>query len=86
MVSHFNIVIILMTAAGVDNPAFIPEMDNTAVAPSQRAQGRPPWTTTNLRHLAPLRSSRSTDSIPMADASVDEEASEEKPGKNHTRL
>nr|BAB83083.1 Na+/H+ exchanger isoform 3 [Pseudaspius hakonensis] len=73
--------------AGVDNPAFIPEMDNTAVAPSQRTQGRPPWTTTNLRHLAPLRrSSRSTDSIPMADASVDEEASEEKPGKNHTRL
>lgn len=90
-----------MTAAGVDNPAFIPEMDtsapmrnppwqtetgnNTAVAPSQRAQGRQPWTTTtNLRHPAPQRST--TDSIPMADASVYEEASEEKPGKNNTRL
>ncbi|XP_051729496.1 sodium/hydrogen exchanger 3.2 [Ctenopharyngodon idella] len=88
--------------AGVDNPAFIPEMDtsapmrnppwqtetgnNTAVAPSQRAQGRLPWTPTNLRHLAPLRmSTRSTDSFAMADASVDEEAPEEKPG-THTRL
>ncbi|KAK9957863.1 hypothetical protein ABG768_012066 [Culter alburnus] len=89
--------------AGVDNPAFIPEMDtsapmrnppwqtetgnNTAVAPSQRAQGRLPWTPTNLRHLAPLRmSTRSTDSFAMADASVDEEAPEEKPGTHHTRL
>ncbi|XP_067267115.1 sodium/hydrogen exchanger 3.2 isoform X1 [Chanodichthys erythropterus] len=89
--------------AGVDNPAFIPEMDtsapmrnppwqtetanNTAVAPSQRAQGRLPWTPTNLGHLAPLRmSTRSTDSFAMADASVDEEAPEEKPGTHHTRL
>ncbi|XP_067281881.1 sodium/hydrogen exchanger 3.2 [Pseudorasbora parva] len=89
---------------GLDNPAFIPEMDtsapmrnppwqtetgnNTAVAPSQkRAQGRLPWTPTSLRHLAPLRmSTRSTDSFAMADASVDEEATEEKPEKNHTRL
>ncbi|XP_048058113.1 sodium/hydrogen exchanger 3.2 isoform X2 [Megalobrama amblycephala] len=87
--------------AGVDNPAFIPELDtsapmrnppwqtetgnNTAVAPSQRAQGRLPWTPTNLRHLAPL-STRSTDSFAMADASVDEEAPEEKPGTHHTRL
>ncbi|XP_043073663.1 sodium/hydrogen exchanger 3.2 [Puntigrus tetrazona] len=88
--------------AGVDNPAFIPEMDtsppmrnppwqtetgnNTAVAPSQRAQGRLPWTPTNLRHLAPLRmSTRSTDSFAMADASVDDETPEEKPGA-HTRL
>ncbi|KAK7124523.1 hypothetical protein R3I94_018783 [Phoxinus phoxinus] len=85
--------------AGVDNPAFIPEVDtsapmrnppwqtepgnNTAVAPSQRL----PWTPTNLRHLAPLRrSARSADSIAMADASVDEEAPEEKPGKHNTRL
>ncbi|XP_026145868.1 sodium/hydrogen exchanger 3.2 [Carassius auratus] len=89
--------------AGVDNPAFIPEMDmpppmlnppwqtetanNTAVAPSQRAQGRLPWTPTNLRRLAPLRlSARSTDTFAMADASVDDEAPEEKPGTNHTRL
>lgn len=103
MVSHFSIIITLITAAGVDNPAFIPEMDmpppmlnppwqtepanNTAVAPSQRAQGRLPWTPTNLRRLAPLRlSARSTDTFAMADASVDDEAPEEKPGTNHTRL
>ncbi|XP_016419170.1 sodium/hydrogen exchanger 3-like [Sinocyclocheilus rhinocerous] len=89
--------------AGVDNPAFIPEMDtsppmrnppwqtetanNTAVAPSQRAQGRLPWTPTNLRHLAPLRmSTHSTDSLALADASVDDEAPEEKPGTHHTKL
>ncbi|XP_016348092.1 sodium/hydrogen exchanger 3.2 [Sinocyclocheilus anshuiensis] len=89
--------------AGVDNPAFIPEMDtsppmrnppwqtetanNTAVAASQRAQGRLPWTPTNLRHLAPLRmSTHSTDSFAMADASVDDEAPEEKPGTHHTKL
>ncbi|KAG1948684.1 sodium/hydrogen exchanger 3.2 [Pimephales promelas] len=86
--------------AGVDNPAFIPEMDNSAptrnppwqtvtgnnaaVAPSQRAPGRLPWEPTNLRPLR--RSTRSTDSIAMANASVDDEAPEEKPGKNHTRL
>uniref|UniRef100_A0A671LU23 Sodium/hydrogen exchanger n=1 Tax=Sinocyclocheilus anshuiensis TaxID=1608454 RepID=A0A671LU23_9TELE len=69
--------------AGVDNPTG----NNTAVAPSQRAQGRLPWTPTNLRHLAPLRmSTRSTDSFVMADASLDEEAPEEKPGTHHTRL
>lgn len=95
--SHFNIIITLITAAGVDNPAFIPEMDtsapmrnpprqtetanNAAVAPSQRAQGRLPWTPTNLRHQA-----RSTDSIAMVNASADDEAHEEKPGKHNTRL
>uniref|UniRef100_A0A673G313 Sodium/hydrogen exchanger n=1 Tax=Sinocyclocheilus rhinocerous TaxID=307959 RepID=A0A673G313_9TELE len=69
--------------AGVDNPTG----NNTAVAPSQRAQGRLPWTPTNMRHLAPLRmSTRSTDSFVMADASLDEEAPEEKPGTHHTRL
>uniref|UniRef100_A0A672PIJ0 Sodium/hydrogen exchanger n=1 Tax=Sinocyclocheilus grahami TaxID=75366 RepID=A0A672PIJ0_SINGR len=69
--------------AGVDNPTG----NNTAVAPSQRAQGRLPWTSTNLRHLALLRmSTRSTDSFVMADASLDEEAPEEKPGTHHTRL
>lgn len=103
MVSHFNIIITLITAAGVDNPAFIPEMDmsppmrnppwqtetgnKTAVAPSQRAQGRLPWMPTNLRHLAPLRmSTHSTDAFVMADASLDEEAPEKKPGTHHTRL
>ncbi len=102
MVSHFIIIITLITAAGVDNPAFIPEMDtsppmrnppwqtesanNTAVVPSQRAQGRLPWTPTDLRHLAPLgMSTHSTESFTMTDASVDEEAPEEKPG-THTRL
>ncbi|XP_051992750.1 sodium/hydrogen exchanger 3-like [Xyrauchen texanus] len=85
-------------ATGVENPAFIPDIDtappmhnppwqtgagtNMTVAPSQRAQGRLPWTPTNLRRLAPLRmSNRSTDSFMMADASVDQEVPEE----NHTR-
>ncbi|XP_050992505.1 sodium/hydrogen exchanger 3.2 [Labeo rohita] len=85
--------------SGVDNPAFVPEMDtsppmrnppwqtetgnNTAVAPSQRAQDRLPWTPTNQSHLAPLRmSTHSTDTVVMAD----EEAPEEKPGTRHTRL
>uniref|UniRef100_A0A8C2F0L4 Sodium/hydrogen exchanger n=1 Tax=Cyprinus carpio TaxID=7962 RepID=A0A8C2F0L4_CYPCA len=103
MVSYFSIIITLITAAGVDNPAFIPEMDisppmrnppwqtetgnKTAVAPSQRAQGRLPWMPTNLRHLAPLRmSTHSTDAFVMADASLDEEAPEKKPGTHHTRL
>ncbi|XP_077051365.1 sodium/hydrogen exchanger 3.2 [Siphateles boraxobius] len=100
---HFSRRITNAPGAGVDNPAFIPEMDtsapmrnppwqtetgnNMAVAPSQRAQGRLPWTPTNLGHQAPLRrSTRSTDSIALADASVDGEAPEEKPGKHHTRL
>uniref|UniRef100_A0A671QQA8 Sodium/hydrogen exchanger n=1 Tax=Sinocyclocheilus anshuiensis TaxID=1608454 RepID=A0A671QQA8_9TELE len=69
--------------AGVDNPAFIPEMDTSPPI----AQGRLPWTPTNLRHLAPLRmSTHSTDSFAMADASVDDEAPEEKPGTHHTKL
>lgn len=91
-----------ISAAGIDNPAFTHEMDtssplrnppwqtqtgtNTNVAPSQRAQGRLPWTPTNLRRLAPLRmSNRSTDSFMMADASVDEEQ-EDKTGSHNTRL
>ncbi|XP_056335790.1 sodium/hydrogen exchanger 3.2 [Danio aesculapii] len=89
--------------AGVDNPAYIPELDtsppmrnppwqtetgnNAAVAPSQRAQGRLPWTPTNLRRLAPLRvSSRSTDSFAMPEPAADEETPEEKPATHHTRL
>uniref|UniRef100_A0A672RKP9 Sodium/hydrogen exchanger n=1 Tax=Sinocyclocheilus grahami TaxID=75366 RepID=A0A672RKP9_SINGR len=69
--------------AGVDNPAFIPEMDTSPPI----AQGRLPWTPTNLRRLAPLRmSTHSTDSFAMADASVDDEVPEEKPGTHHTKL
>ncbi|XP_041868486.1 sodium/hydrogen exchanger 3-like [Melanotaenia boesemani] len=45
------------------------EPDSSTVAPSQRAQVRLPWTPSNLRRLAPLRtSSRSTDSFMLADA------------------
>ncbi|CAN9503547.1 unnamed protein product [Ophioblennius macclurei] len=44
------------------------ELDSGAVAPSQRAQVRLPWTPSNLRRLAPLRTStRSTDSFMLAD-------------------
>ncbi|KAL2079970.1 hypothetical protein ACEWY4_023763 [Coilia grayii] len=57
--------------AGIENPAFMPEMDtpppmrsppwldqpesDASVAPSQRAQRRLPWTPSNMRRLAPLR-------------------------------
>ncbi|XP_051526678.1 sodium/hydrogen exchanger 3-like [Myxocyprinus asiaticus] len=86
--------------AGVENPAFIPDTyppmhnppwqtgtgTNMTVAPSQRAQGRMPWTPNNLRQLAPLRlSTHSTDSFMIADASLDQEAPEKKPGADHTR-
>ncbi|KAM9838780.1 sodium/hydrogen exchanger 3-like [Aulostomus maculatus] len=44
------------------------ELDSSMVAPSQRAQVRLPWTPSNLRRLAPLRTStRSTDSFMLAD-------------------
>uniref|UniRef100_A0A672HK26 Sodium/hydrogen exchanger n=1 Tax=Salarias fasciatus TaxID=181472 RepID=A0A672HK26_SALFA len=44
------------------------ELDSGAVAPSQRAQVRLPWTPSNLRRLAPLRAStHSTDSFMLAD-------------------
>ncbi|TRY96396.1 hypothetical protein DNTS_029325 [Danionella cerebrum] len=80
--------------AGVDNPAFIPEKDSPMPirnppwqtgAPSQRAQGRLPWTPTNLRRLSPIRmSDQSTDSFVVADLSMEEETPEEKP--QHTKL
>uniref|UniRef100_A0A3B4TY56 Sodium/hydrogen exchanger n=1 Tax=Seriola dumerili TaxID=41447 RepID=A0A3B4TY56_SERDU len=69
--------------AGIENPAFMADMDpmqippwlaeaeldSSTVAPSQRAQVRLPWTPSNLRRLAPLRTStRSTDSFMLADA------------------
>ncbi|KAK9526544.1 hypothetical protein VZT92_015238 [Zoarces viviparus] len=45
------------------------ELDGGAVAPSQRAQLRLPWTPSDLRRLAPLRiSTQSTDSFAQADA------------------
>ncbi|XP_042290775.1 sodium/hydrogen exchanger 3-like isoform X3 [Thunnus maccoyii] len=44
------------------------ELDSSTVAPSQRAQVRLPWTPSNLRRLAPLRTStHSTDSFMLAD-------------------
>ncbi|XP_034455287.1 sodium/hydrogen exchanger 3.1 isoform X1 [Hippoglossus hippoglossus] len=47
------------------------ELDSSTVAPSQRAQVRLPWTPSNLRRLAPLRTStRSTDSFMLADTPV----------------
>uniref|UniRef100_A0A3B5ASJ1 Sodium/hydrogen exchanger n=1 Tax=Stegastes partitus TaxID=144197 RepID=A0A3B5ASJ1_9TELE len=66
--------------AGIENPVFIPDLDpssvqippwlaeaepgGAAVAPSQRAQVRLPWTPSSLQRLAPLRiSTRSTDSF-----------------------
>uniref|UniRef100_A0A3B4X0A5 Sodium/hydrogen exchanger n=1 Tax=Seriola lalandi dorsalis TaxID=1841481 RepID=A0A3B4X0A5_SERLL len=73
----------LFHPAGIENPAFMADMDpmqippwlaeaeldSSTVAPSQRAQVRLPWTPSNLRRLAPLRTStRSTDSFMLADA------------------
>uniref|UniRef100_A0A3P9IYT9 Sodium/hydrogen exchanger n=1 Tax=Oryzias latipes TaxID=8090 RepID=A0A3P9IYT9_ORYLA len=55
-------------AGGIENPAFMAELDSGGVAPSQRAQARPPLTAGDLRRLAPLRiSTQSTDSFMMAD-------------------
>ncbi|XP_057210922.1 sodium/hydrogen exchanger 3.1 [Triplophysa rosa] len=74
--------------AGIENPAFMPDMDtttqsppwltetemDTVVAPSQRAQRRLPWTPNRLRRLAPMRiSNSSTDSFLMADVFITEE-------------
>ncbi|XP_066529935.1 sodium/hydrogen exchanger 3-like isoform X2 [Hoplias malabaricus] len=77
-------------AGGIDNPAFMPEMDtppppwtseaetDSSVAPSQRAQRQLPWSPNNLRRLAPLRlSARSTDSFVMADIPLAPDSSEE---------
>lgn len=77
---------------GIENPAFMPEMDtppppwlteaetDTGVAPSQRAQRQLPWSPTNLRRLAPLRlSNRSTDSFVMADVPAAPDSSDESP-------
>ncbi|XP_070702155.1 sodium/hydrogen exchanger 3-like [Pempheris klunzingeri] len=81
--------------AGIENPAFMPEMDpmvqvqippwlaeaeldSSTVAPSQRAQVRLPWTPSNLRRLAPLRTSaHSTDSFMLADAPAAQQRDDE---------
>ncbi|XP_076864120.1 sodium/hydrogen exchanger 3.1 isoform X2 [Brachyhypopomus gauderio] len=78
------------TLKGVENPAFMPEMDappppwlteaeaDTSVAPSQRAQRYLPWSPSNLHRLAPLRiSDRSTDSFLMADTPATEDSPED---------
>lgn len=80
--------------AGIENPAFMPDMDSPthsppwlmetemdmAVAPSQRAQRRLPWTPNRLRRLAPMRiSTCSTDSFLMADVSLTLEEHDEQP-------
>uniref|UniRef100_A0A8B9RCW1 Sodium/hydrogen exchanger n=1 Tax=Astyanax mexicanus TaxID=7994 RepID=A0A8B9RCW1_ASTMX len=83
---------LLFSVGGIENPAFMPEMDtppppwlteaetNTGVAPSQRAQRQLPWSPTNLRRLAPLRlSNRSTDSFVMADVAAAPDSSDESP-------
>ncbi|TDH03867.1 hypothetical protein EPR50_G00146370 [Perca flavescens] len=50
------------------------EPDGSRVISSQRAQGRLPWTPTNLRRLAPLRiSNQSTDSFAQADTPASQE-------------
>ncbi|GAA6094578.1 sodium/hydrogen exchanger 3-like [Tachysurus ichikawai] len=78
------------TAGGIENPAFMPELDappppwlteaenDASVALSQTAQRHLPQSPNNLRRLAPLRiSDYSTDSFLMADAPSTEESHEE---------
>ncbi|ROL45804.1 Sodium/hydrogen exchanger 3 [Anabarilius grahami] len=89
------------TGAGIENPAFMPEVDipthsppwlmesemDTAVAPSQRAQRRLPLTPNRLRRLAPMRISNcSTDSFLMADVSLSLEEHEEQPQGDHDEM
>uniref|UniRef100_A0A673G3Q2 Sodium/hydrogen exchanger n=1 Tax=Sinocyclocheilus rhinocerous TaxID=307959 RepID=A0A673G3Q2_9TELE len=84
--------------AGIENPVFLPDMDSPshslpwlmeteAVAPSQRAQRRLPWTPNRLRRLAPMRiSTCSTDSFLMADVSLTLEEHEEQPQTDHEEM
>lgn len=69
--------IFLCSVAGIENPAFMPEMDtpppmrpppwlnepeaDAGVAPSQRAQRSLPFTPSQIRRLAPLRVSTRSD-------------------------
>lgn len=83
-------ILVFLPIAGVENPAFMPDMDTPPppwltedeadpnVAPSQRAQRNLPWSPNNLHRLAPLRiSDRSTDSFMMAGVPAAEDSSEE---------
>uniref|UniRef100_A0A671LYM9 Sodium/hydrogen exchanger n=1 Tax=Sinocyclocheilus anshuiensis TaxID=1608454 RepID=A0A671LYM9_9TELE len=84
--------------AGIENPVFLPDMDSPshslpwlmeteAVAPSQRAQRRLPWTPNRLRRLAPMRiSTCSTDSFLMADVSLTLEEHEEQSQTDHEEM
>uniref|UniRef100_A0A8C1TMD7 Sodium/hydrogen exchanger n=1 Tax=Cyprinus carpio TaxID=7962 RepID=A0A8C1TMD7_CYPCA len=84
--------------AGIENPVFLPDMDSPthsppwlmeteAVAPSQRAQRRLPWTPNRLRRLAPMRiSTCSTDSFLMADVSLTLEEHEEHSQTDHVEM
>uniref|UniRef100_A0A665VWT9 Sodium/hydrogen exchanger n=1 Tax=Echeneis naucrates TaxID=173247 RepID=A0A665VWT9_ECHNA len=64
--SSFPMRVTYRAGAGIENPAFMAELDSGMVAPSQRAQVRLPWTPSNLRRLAPLRiSTHSTDSFTL---------------------
>ncbi|KAK9957864.1 hypothetical protein ABG768_012067 [Culter alburnus] len=89
------------TGAGIENPAFMPEVDSfthsppwlmetemdMSVAPSQRAQRRLPLTPNRLRRLAPMRISNcSTDSFLMADVSLSLEEHEEHPQGDHDEM
>ncbi|XP_051948549.1 sodium/hydrogen exchanger 3-like isoform X2 [Xyrauchen texanus] len=83
---------------GIDNPAFMPDMGtpiqsppwlmepetDMAVAPSQRAQGRLPWT---LNRLVPMRISNcSMDSFLIADASLTQNVHEEQPQRDDAEV
>lgn len=89
------------TGAGIDNPGYVEETDScppmrtppwqrqtgSSVAPSQRAQGRLPWTPTNLRRLAPMRmSNRSTDSFMMADTNEEPPDEQDEQSGSNTKL
>ncbi|XP_068567479.1 sodium/hydrogen exchanger 3-like isoform X2 [Cebidichthys violaceus] len=87
---HFPMRVTYRAGAGIENPAFMPdldpmapaqippwlaeaELDGGAVAPSQRAQLRLPWTASDLHRLDPLRiSTRSTDSFAQAAQQMDD--------------
>uniref|UniRef100_A0A3Q2QS64 Sodium/hydrogen exchanger n=1 Tax=Fundulus heteroclitus TaxID=8078 RepID=A0A3Q2QS64_FUNHE len=68
------------TGAGIENPAFMPDVDPSPVAPSQRAQVRLPWMPGHLHRLSSLRTSpRSGDSVQEGDEQTDPASREERP-------
>ncbi|XP_056598130.1 sodium/hydrogen exchanger 3.2 isoform X1 [Triplophysa dalaica] len=82
------------SGAGIVNPAFIHEMETPSpmrnLPQTQTGNSRLPLKPTDLRGLTPPRmTNRSTDSVMMADASVNEkkpEKPEDKPGSHNTKL